>query len=157
MALIFLQVMLGALLAGSRGGAAFPDWPMIGHEWIPSSAFSLEPFTRNFTDNHATQHLMHRTTGYLVALSALVIAAFVFTRGRGAARAAGVAVGVVALFQAGLGIATILFLDPLALALAHQAGAAILWATAAVLIRSDGGNIQPLSQVSVNRHEKAPA
>lgn len=141
MALIFVQVMFGALLAGSRGGAAYPDWPTIGHEWFPAHAFSLEPLLRNFTDNHATQHLMHRTTGYLVALSALVIAGLALTRGRGAARGAGAAVGLLALGQAGLGIATILMFDPLALALTHQAGAAILWGGTAVLLRSNDGNM----------------
>ncbi len=155
LALIFVQVMFGALLAGARGGAAYPDWPTIGHEWIPASAFSLEPFLRNFTDNHATQHLMHRMTGYLVALSALAIAALAIARGTGAARGAGIAVGVLALCQAVLGIVTILMLDPLALALAHQAGAAILWATAAVLCRAAYGNIQPLSQTFVSTVKKA--
>ena len=74
MALIFVQVMFGALLAGSDGGAAYADWPTIGGEWIPSSAFGLEPFWANFTEDHATQHLLHRTTGYLVALVALAMA-----------------------------------------------------------------------------------
>lgn len=157
MALIFVQVMFGALLAGARGGAAYPDWPTIGHEWIPSSAFALEPFLRNFTDNHATQHLMHRTTGYLVALGALAIAALALTRGTGAARGAGIAVGVLALWQAALGIVTILMLDPLALALAHQAGAVILWSAAAVLARAAYGSIRPPSQVPVNKPEKAIA
>jgi len=46
----FVQVMFGALLAGARGGAAYPDWPMIGHEWIPSSAFSLDALLRNQAD-----------------------------------------------------------------------------------------------------------
>jgi cytochrome c oxidase assembly protein subunit 15 len=43
MALVFAQVMFGALLAGSDGGPAYADWPTIGGEWIPSSAFGLEP------------------------------------------------------------------------------------------------------------------
>ena len=143
MALIFVQVMFGALLAGARGGAAYPDWPTIGHEWIPSSAFSVAPFWRNFTDNHATQHLLHRTTGYLVALGALGLAAIAIARGAGPARRAGIALGAVALAQAALGVATIVQSDPLALALAHQAGAAILWSAAAILLRAACGNIQP--------------
>lgn len=157
MALIFVQVMFGALLAGARGGAAFPDWPTIGHEWLPSGAFSLEPLWRNFIDNHATQHLMHRTTGYLVALSALAIAALALCGGRGGARGAGLAVGAVAVGQAVLGVATILLLDPLALALAHQAGAAILWASAAVLLRSVGGTITPQAQVTENMKKNVAA
>ncbi|MBS0384776.1 MAG: COX15/CtaA family protein [Proteobacteria bacterium] len=157
MALIFVQVMLGALLAGARGGGAYPDWPTIGHEWIPSGAFSLEPFARNFIDNHATQQLMHRTTGYLVALCVVAIAVLALRRGSGAARVAGIAVGVLALSQAGLGIATILLFDPLALALAHQAGAALLWGGATVLLRSASGNIQPHMQVSRNEAKNAVA
>jgi cytochrome c oxidase assembly protein subunit 15 len=157
MALIFVQVMFGALLAGARGGAAYPDWPTIGHEWIPASAFSLEPCLRNFTDNHAAQHLMHRTTGYLVALSGLAIAALALMRGTGAARGAATAVGLLALCQAALGIATILLLDPLALALAHQAGAAILWGGAAVLVRANDGIIKPSLQVVENKQKKAIA
>ncbi len=157
MALIFVQVMFGALLAGARGGPAYPDWPTIGHQWLPSSAFSLEPFWRNFTDNHATQHLMHRTTGYLVALSALAISALAFMRGTGPARWAALTIGALALCQAALGVATILLFDPLPLALVHQAGAAILWMGAAILVRAVYGSIQPLSQLSENTTEKAIA
>jgi cytochrome c oxidase assembly protein subunit 15 len=69
MALIFVQIMFGALLAGSDGGPAYADWPKIGGEWIPSSAFGLEPLWHNFTEDHATQHLLHRSMGYFVGSS----------------------------------------------------------------------------------------
>jgi cytochrome c oxidase assembly protein subunit 15 len=144
MALVFVQVMFGALLAGADGGPAYADWPTIGHEWIPSSAFALEPLLRNFTDNHATQHLFHRSTGYLVALCSLSLAGLAWVRGTGAARGAGLAIGAIALGQACLGIATVLAVSPLSLSLAHQAGAAILWMGALVLLRANAGcNILP--------------
>ena len=127
MALIFTQVMFGALLAGSDGGKAYADWPTIGGEWIPSSAFGLENWWANFTEDHATQHLLHRTTGYLVALVSLIIGIASLAFGTGPARWAGAAVGGVALAQAALGIQTVLSVSPLGLSLLHQAGAAILW------------------------------
>jgi cytochrome c oxidase assembly protein subunit 15 len=127
MALIFTQVMFGALLAGSDGGKAYADWPTIGGEWIPSSAFALEDWWANFTEDHATQHLLHRTTGYLVALVSLIIGIASFAFGTGPARWTGAAVGAVALVQAALGIQTVLSVSPLGLSLLHQAGAAILW------------------------------
>jgi cytochrome c oxidase assembly protein subunit 15 len=136
MALIFAQVMLGALLAGSDGGKAYADWPTIGGEWIPSSAFSLEPFLSNFTEEHATQHLLHRTTGYLVAFVALLLSLVGLIRGQGDARWALGLVGLVAALQAGLGIMTVLSASPLPLSLLHQAGAAILWMTALVAARA---------------------
>lgn len=130
MALIFVQVMFGALLAGSDGGKAYADWPTIGGEWIPSSAFGLENWWANFTEDHATQHLLHRTTGYLVALVSLVIGLVAFGLGSGALRWLGVAVGALALLQAALGIQTVISVSPLGLSLLHQAGAAVLWMAA---------------------------
>jgi cytochrome c oxidase assembly protein subunit 15 len=136
MALIFVQVIFGALLAGSDGGAAYADWPRIGGEWIPSSAFGLNAFWANFTEDHATQHLLHRSTGYLVAFTSLLFALVALIRGRGEARWAMGLVGLVALLQAGLGIVTVLAVSPLSLSLLHQAGAALLWMTALVSARA---------------------
>jgi len=130
MGLIFVQVMFGALLAGSDGGKAYADWPTIGGEWIPSSAFGLENWWANFTEEHATQHLLHRTTGYLVALVAVLLGLIALGFGAGAARWLGAAVGGLALMQAALGIQTVISVSPLGLSLVHQAGAAILWMAA---------------------------
>jgi heme a synthase len=138
MALIFVQVMFGALLAGSDGGKAYADWPTIGGEWIPSSAFGLENWWANFTEDHATQHLLHRTTGYLIALASLLIALIALGFANGAARWAGAAVGALALLQAAIGIQTIISVSPLGLSLLHQAGAAILWMTALIYSRAAG-------------------
>jgi len=136
MGFIFVQVMLGALLAGSDGGKAYADWPTIGGEWIPSTAFGLDHWWSNFTEDHATQHLLHRTSGYVVALFAVMLAATALVMGRGAGRWAGAAVGLVALLQAALGIVTVVSVSPLSLSLAHQFGAAILWIAALVAARA---------------------
>jgi len=136
MAFIFLQAMLGALLAGSDGGAAYADWPRIGGEWIPSTAFGLEPIWANLTEDHATQHLLHRSLGYLVAVFALGLGLVAAVRGQGAGRWAGLALGGLALAQAALGIATVLAVSPLSLSLLHQAGAACLWMTALLCART---------------------
>lgn len=125
--LVFVQVMFGALLAGSDGGKAYADWPTIGGEWIPSSAFSLENWWSNFTEEHATQHLLHRTTGYLVALVSLLIGLTALGFGNGMSRWLGAAVGGMALVQAALGIQTVISVSPLGLSLLHQTGATVLW------------------------------
>lgn len=133
--LIFTQAMLGALLAGADGGPAYVDWPTIGREWIPSAAFSLEPFWRNFTESHATQHLLHRSTGYLVVLMAAFIAAAAFGRGAGPVRKAAPATAGLALLQVALGVQTVTSGSALATSLAHQAGAVLLWIGAVGLAR----------------------
>jgi cytochrome c oxidase assembly protein subunit 15 len=132
---IFAQAMFGALMAGADGGPAYADWPRIGGEWIPSSAFGLSPFWHNFTEDHATQHLMHRTLGYVVALAAMALALGAALRGNGAARTAGIGLGALALAQAGLGVHTVLAASALAPSLAHQAGAVLLWSAALVSAR----------------------
>ncbi len=134
--LIFLQAMLGALMAGSDAGRAYADWPTIGGEWMPASAFSLEPFLANFTEEHATQHLLHRSFGYLVGVVALVMAFAALIWGRGIARYAALAVGGLALLQVGLGIQTVISFSPLWLSLLHQAGGALLWVSAIVCARA---------------------
>jgi cytochrome c oxidase assembly protein subunit 15 len=155
--LVFVQVVFGALLAGDHGGLAYTDWPTIGRQWIPSTAFGLKPFLANFTQDHATQQLLHRTTGYVVALSALTIAGFALLRGDGRARATGLALGVVALLQMSLGVITLISVTPLPLALAHQFGAALLWLTAVATLKAStpGGIDVPLSQVAETTREIA--
>jgi cytochrome c oxidase assembly protein subunit 15 len=144
LAALFVQIIFGALLAGADGGAAYADWPTIGGDWLPRSYAALEPFWRNFTENHAAQHLHHRTLGYIVAALAVTIAMFALRRGAGAGRGAGLALGGLALAQAGLGVATVLNAAPLDLSLIHQAGAAALWLCGFAALRSDGGKSEPL-------------
>jgi cytochrome c oxidase assembly protein subunit 15 len=136
LALVFVQVMFGALLAGSDGGRAYADWPTIGGEWMPSSAFGMDSFWANFTEEHATQHLLHRSLGYVVALSAVLLALVALFRGQGEARGALALVGLAALLQAGLGIMTVVAASALSLSLIHQAGAALLWMATVIAARA---------------------
>jgi heme A synthase len=85
---------------------------------------------------------MHRTTGYLVAFSALTIALLAFFRGDGRARTAGLALGAVTLLQMVLGIVTLVSVTPLPLALAHQFGAALLWLTTVATLRVSGDGMR---------------
>lgn len=130
LAMLFGQILLGAILAGADGGRAYADWPTIGGHYWPQGAFEGA-----LGANHATQQLLHRTLGYLVALAALVLAGLGVARGAGSARSVAVAVGVLALGQAGLGIATVMHAAPLGLSLAHQAGAILLWIGAVAAFR----------------------
>ncbi|MGE0595559.1 MAG: COX15/CtaA family protein [Hyphomonadaceae bacterium] len=133
-ALLFVQIMLGALLAGSDGGARYADWPTIGGEWLPRTAFDGASLD-DLVHNHATQHLLHRSNGYLVALLALLIAATAWRHGQGLAKRAAMALGGLTLAQAALGVATVLMVSPLHASLTHQFGAALLWMAAFIALR----------------------
>jgi cytochrome c oxidase assembly protein subunit 15 len=133
---LYVQIVLGAFLAGSRAGGAFTDWPTIGGEWFPSAYRAMEPMWRNLTENPAAVQFNHRTTGYVVGLLALAIAALAAVRGIGVGRIVGIVVGLLALGQVGLGIATIMQGSPLSLSLAHQGLAVALWAASAAAMRA---------------------
>src|SRR5436309_3409171 len=71
--LTFVQLYLGALLAGLRAGRIYNTWPQIDGALIPSTArlFFEEPWWRNLFDNTLTVQFEHRMVAY--ALFALAI------------------------------------------------------------------------------------
>jgi heme a synthase len=134
LALTFVQLYLGALVAGLRAGKIYNTWPDIDGGFVPSAArlFFEEPWWRNLFDNALTVQFEHRMTAYaLFALAVLHVVDAVGSRARGAAVGAWWLAAAIAL-QATLGILTLLNQVPIALALAHQA-VAIAVLTLAVL------------------------
>lgn len=127
MHLSFVQIVLGALVAGIDAGRGYTDWPWMGGRLIPDGMWSESPVWRNLIDNPATVQFIHRLAGY--ALLAMAVA--VWWRARSSAhpltRAAFGLAALMAGVQAALGIVTVLHGAPLALGLAHQLGAVALW------------------------------
>jgi cytochrome c oxidase assembly protein subunit 15 len=127
--LVLLQIYLGALVAGMRAGYAYNTWPLIDGTLLPNPAqlFFDTPWWRNFFDNALTVQFDHRIVAYLILVCALWHAFDVARAEQTAAARAGafVLLAVVAL-QAALGIATLLLVVPLPLALLHQAMAMLV-------------------------------
>jgi heme a synthase len=124
--LTFVQLYLGALVAGLRAGKVYNTWPDIDGALIPSAArlFFEEPWWRNLFDNALMVQFEHRMTAY--TLFALALAhAFDAVRSRAGVAAVNGALWLAAAvtLQATLGILTLLYQVPIALALLHQAGA----------------------------------
>jgi cytochrome c oxidase assembly protein subunit 15 len=127
MHLAFLQILLGALVAGIDAGRSYTDWPLMGGEIFPSSAFVIEPLWRNFFENPGLVQFIHRVTGY--ALLAFGIVAWLRGR-RSANRMTAGAFDLMALVLVGqivLGIATVWYAAPWQLAILHQLLAVALW------------------------------
>jgi cytochrome c oxidase assembly protein subunit 15 len=135
LALTFLQLYFGALVAGLRAGRVYNTWPGIDGALIPSAArlFFEEPWWRNLFDNTLTVQFEHRMTAYAL-LALAVLHAIDTVRSRASAAVIGGAWWLVAAItlQAVLGILTLLHQVPINLALAHQA-TAIVVLTLAVL------------------------
>jgi len=123
-ALIYLQIFLGAFVAGLHAGRSYNTWPLMDSGFVPRGYFFLSPWVRNFFENIATVQFNHRLVGYLIFISTMTL--FAMTRKATLAPAVRTALwglGAVVLLQVILGIATLLEVVPLGLALAHQAGA----------------------------------
>ena len=124
--LIFVQLYLGALVAGLRAGLIYNTWPDIGGAFIPPAArlFFETPWWRNLFENTLTVQFEHRMVAYAL-LALAVLHAF----DAGGSRAGRVGFNgalwllAAVVLQATLGVLTLLNQVPLALALAHQAGA----------------------------------
>ena len=122
--LTFVQLYLGALVAGLRAGRIYNTWPDIDGALIPSTArlFFDEPWWRNLFDNTLTVQFEHRMAAY--ALFALAILhAIDAVRSRAGAAVVRGALWLVAVItlQATLGILTLVNQVPTFLALTHQA------------------------------------
>src|SRR4029079_14404788 len=121
LALTFVQLYFGALVAGLRAGRVYNTWPEIDGALIPSAArlWFEAPWWRNLFDNTLTVQFEHRMTAYALLILA-VLHAIDATRSRGGAAVTGAWSLVVAIMlQAVLGILTLLHQVPIDLALAH--------------------------------------
>jgi cytochrome c oxidase assembly protein subunit 15 len=122
-ALAFVQIFLGGLVAGLDAGLTFNTWPLMDGTLVPSGLFLQEPWWRNIFENVATVQFDHRLGGYVLFAVALLYALFASRapQAPGAQRLA-----FLVLLQASLGVATLLTMVPLPLALLHQLGAVVL-------------------------------
>jgi cytochrome c oxidase assembly protein subunit 15 len=135
LALTFVQLYLGALVAGLRAGKVYNTWPDIDGAFVPSAArlFFEQPWWRNLFDNTLTVQFEHRMTAYaLFALAVLHLIDAVRSRAGVAAVKGAWWLAAAITLQATLGILTLLNQVPIDLALAHQA-VAIAVLTLAVL------------------------
>ncbi|HHI71713.1 MAG TPA: heme A synthase, partial [Rhodobacteraceae bacterium] len=71
--LAFLQILLGALVAGIDAGRGYIDWPLMGGQVIPDEIFDYEPWWSNFFENPALVQFIHRLVGYLVLAFGIVV------------------------------------------------------------------------------------
>ena len=124
----FVQIILGALVAGIDAGRAYPDWPLMAGGFFPPEPFGLSPVWRNFFEDAGLVQFMHRMAGY--GLFAFGI--FVWSRARRSAntqtRFAFNAMLAMMVLQMVLGIITVIYSAPWHIAIVHQLGAVVLWA-----------------------------
>jgi cytochrome c oxidase assembly protein subunit 15 len=151
LALVFLQLYFGALVAGLRAGRVFNTWPDIDGAFVPKAErlFFEQPWWRNFFDNTLTVQFCHRMIAYLllvVAVAHLIDA--VRSKAPPAVVSGAKLLFGVMILQAVIGILALVNQVPIDLGLAHQANAILVLTLALFQAERMGGTSRrPQSRV----------
>jgi cytochrome c oxidase assembly protein subunit 15 len=126
-ALVYLMILSGGLVAGTRAGLAYSTWPLMGTSFIPAGLYaSVPPWLAVFEDITTIQ-FNHRMLAYVLFVVLNAFALMVYFRApKGHAKLGAILLLVALWMQMGLGISTLLLHVPVVLATAHQGGAVLL-------------------------------
>jgi cytochrome c oxidase assembly protein subunit 15 len=121
--LVFIMMLSGGFVAGTKAGFIINTFPKMNGEWLPLGVFALSPGWRNLFENAVTIQFIHRWLALVVLLLSLIVV----SSARKQAFKTGVAwVLIAVIVQVSLGISALLLVVPVALGAAHQAGAVAL-------------------------------
>jgi cytochrome c oxidase assembly protein subunit 15 len=132
--LVYVQCLLGALVAGNQAGLVDNDWPLMNGRVFPVDYWS-GGIWQSLLHSQAAVQFNHRLMGYTAVVIALILAVAAW-RAREAASGLRMLVFTVAALvvaQASLGIMTLMARAPLQLAQLHQALAAVVLGAAVAL------------------------
>src|SRR5205814_2885052 len=121
-ALVFVMMLSGGLVAGTRAGFAYNTFPLMKGRVVPPEILMLDPAWTNFFWNMATVQFDHRLLALVVVVFALVLWRRLRVTPELPMRAVigGDALVAMVALQVALGIATLLYVVPVPLAALHQ-------------------------------------
>ncbi|HEY0301199.1 MAG TPA: COX15/CtaA family protein [Rhizomicrobium sp.] len=117
-AMVYVQMLLGALVAGLHAGLIYNTWPLMDGRLFPEDPFFSSPWWINLFENPGLAQFDHRIGAYIIAVAAVFIGNAA-RRTSGWARFSGIRVLNLTAIQLILGIATLLLQAPEFLAATH--------------------------------------
>ncbi|MDP3803517.1 MAG: COX15/CtaA family protein [Phenylobacterium sp.] len=128
---VFVQCLLGGLVAGAKAGFVYTDWPLMNGAVLPPADWGRGALA--FLHDQALVQFNHRIWAYglLIGGTAYAVQAWRWRLAEGLGAAA-FAVAAALWLQALLGVTTLMNATPLWLGALHQAGAALVLAAATV-------------------------
>lgn len=134
-AILFVQLLLGAWVAGLNAGFVASSWPLMNDHFVPEGIDWARGAWMALTNDPFLIHFLHRWWSWIAALALLLVARSLSRLG--AKREAGLLIAVVAA-QMLLGIWTVVSGVSMWVAVAHQVVGAILVAIAAAALHRLG-------------------
>ena len=71
-ALLTVQLVFGALMAGHKAAPAAPTWPDINGSFVPAYVFNRPERLRSLIENPITIHFIHRMLAYLLVILIII-------------------------------------------------------------------------------------
>jgi cytochrome c oxidase assembly protein subunit 15 len=135
LALVALTIVAGGFVAGTRAGFTYNTFPLMDGRLVPTGYDQLHPFYMNWFENIAAVQFDHRVLA-IASFGAILSLWVVSLRSRlpKPARIEFHILLAATALQMILGISTLIFVVPILLAAAHQAGALLLL-SAAIFLR----------------------
>ncbi len=132
-------LVAGSFVAGTRAGYLDNTFPLMEGRFVPPGYWHEAPWWRNFFENLVAVQFDHRVLAETTLLATLILwLASLRAALAPPLRLAMHLLAAVALVQVGLGVATLLLVVPLPIAVLHQAGALGL-VTVALVVRHGMG------------------
>ena len=124
---VYLQILLGALVAGNQAGVVDTDWPLMDGRLFPRD-YAGHGLWGTLVHSRAAVQFDHRSGGYLIFLAVIATAAAArrSTELPRAGRTLALALAGAVVMQVVLGIVTLMWGAPLALSLVHQVWAVVV-------------------------------
>ena len=127
--LLAVQIILGAFMAGTHAGLVYNTWPTMNGQWIPDDLWAISPWYNDIT----LIQFLHRKLAIILVVSYSI--AWILARKNDTnIQSIKATVAGLLLMQFVLGITTLLYQAPLALALAHQITGMLLFISSVILL-----------------------
>ena len=133
--ILIIQIIYGAFVAGMHAGKIYNTFPLMGDSLMPESVYAMNPWWKNFLENHSGVQFIHRYMAYTVA----TLAAVIWYKSRKERLHPKVINAInfmasIVVVQFLLGVFTLVYAVPVSLGVIHQAGAFILFASLIYLV-----------------------
>ena len=117
-ALLSLQILVGAFAAGLKAGHGFNTYPLMHGQWLADAALMMTPAWMNLVENGVMLQFVHRWLGALLVATVLWLA--LWSMRHGLLVKPGLSLLAITLVQFLLGILTLVYQVPILLASLHQ-------------------------------------
>ncbi|MEO1608415.1 MAG: COX15/CtaA family protein [Pseudomonadota bacterium] len=129
--LLFLQVALGAFVAGTKAGLVYNTWPLMDGQLLPAGLYASGTWFESIFEDHLTIQFNHRIMAYILVILAIMHGARLIWIDNDRVKHTAHLLAILMIAQAALGIWTLIAAEgaiPIGLGIIHQTMAAIVLA-----------------------------